>query len=145
MTSGLKVNLTVITLEASLKREGQNQLSCLYCLNTLYLEASLWRDFPAAHCLCTLLNLCSVMSGGRCRGRRGASWKLIINRNSQKITCGRRQMMGCWDRRQALCTAAGEERRYIRQMNYEKKKKSSEVLTICFTLVSVFQILKYIY
>lgn len=121
MTSGLKGNRMAITLEASLKWELQNQLSSPHCMKCFTLKSHCKRNFPVAHYFCTLHNLCSMTCGGSGRGGRGMSWKLTISRSSQKTTWG----WGRWWAAETdgrYCTASGEEKTYISQVNYEKKR-----------------------
>lgn len=95
MTSGLKGNHIVITLEASLKSELHNQL-CFLLLpehalpwnliakETFLLLTTLAHDFITA-----VQYGVGVVAGGRAECQEN----LTINRNSQKITCGRWQMI----------------------------------------------------
>lgn len=94
MTSGLKGNHRVITLEASLRSELQNQLSFLLLPEHALPWNLIVKKLLVTHNFCTGLHHCRTIWGGSCRGR-GAECheKLTINRNSQKITCGRWQMI----------------------------------------------------
>lgn len=131
MTPGPKGNLTMITLEASLKSELQNQFSFLLLpQHALPWNLTVKETFP--YDFGTLLRLQCDTGGCYGVGVEGECHeKLTINRNSQKITCGREQMRRYYNRRQALHTAAGEQKGCISQMNYKKKMKlhSREVLT----------------
>lgn len=92
MTSGLKGNHTVITLEASWKSELQNQLSVLllpgYALpwNFIVKETSLFLTTLAHNFITTAWHGVGLWRG--C----WMSWKVDSKQKQSKITCGRWQM-----------------------------------------------------
>lgn len=83
------------------------------------------------HNFCTGLHHCRRIWGGSCGGR-GAECheKLTINRNSQKITCGRWQMIRDTET-EGKCSAQQMERRkgaLVKWIRKKRKSTSREVL-----------------